>query len=113
MCPDSIFNSIFKKMIELFHIRIISKHTKIGTLFDNASQANLISDNLVRKLGLETKNHPKPYPLGLLKENTQMHVTKQCQLSFAITANFVDEVDLDVIPLDICGVLLGSPYLYD
>ena len=32
---------------------------------------------------------------------------------FAITANFVDEVDLDVIPLDICGIVLGSPYLYD
>jgi hypothetical protein len=25
----------------------------------------------------------------------------------------VDEVDLDVVPLDICGIVLGSPYLYD
>ena len=42
-----------------------------------------------------------------------MHVTKQCRLRFGITVNFVDEVELDVIPLDICGVVLGSPYLYD
>ena len=25
----------------------------------------------------------------------------------------MDEVELDVIPLDICGMVLGSPYLYD
>jgi hypothetical protein len=24
----------------------------------------------------------------------------------------IDEVDLDVVPLDICGIVLGSPYLY-
>jgi hypothetical protein len=32
---------------------------------------------------------------------------------FSITANFIDEVELDVIPLDICGIVLGIPYLYD
>jgi hypothetical protein len=25
----------------------------------------------------------------------------------------IDEMDLDVVPLDICGIVLGSPYLYD
>ena len=34
-------------------------------------------------------------------------------VKFAITSNYIDEVDLDVIPLDICGIVLGSPYLYD
>jgi hypothetical protein len=32
-----------KERIELFHIRVVSKHTKIDTLFDIGSQANLIS----------------------------------------------------------------------
>ena len=32
---------------------------------------------------------------------------------FVITSGFVDEVDLDVVPLDIYGIVLGSPYLYD
>ena len=40
-------------------------------------------------------------------------MTKRCKLRFAIIANFIDEVELDVIPLDICGIVLGSPYLYD
>ena len=52
--------------IELFHIRVIMKHTKVETLFDLVSQANLISKSLVKKLGLETKPHPKPYPLSWL-----------------------------------------------
>jgi hypothetical protein len=52
-----------KEIIEIFHIRVISKHTKIDTLFDIGSQANLISKDTVKKLHLETTPHPKPYPL--------------------------------------------------
>jgi hypothetical protein len=102
-----------KTRIELFHIRVISKHTKIDTLFDSGSQANLISEETVKKLKLETSPHPKPYPLGWICDNTKLQVTRKCKLRFAITANFVDEVELDVILLDICGIVLGSPYLYD
>ena len=40
-------------------------------------------------------------------------MTRRCKLRFAITAHFVDEVELDVIPLDIYGIVMGSPYLYD
>jgi hypothetical protein len=32
---------------------------------------------------------------------------------FAIASKLSDEVDLDVVSLDICGIVLGSPYLYD
>lgn len=30
-----------------------------------------------------------------------------------IASKLVDEVDLDIVPLDICGIVLGIPYLYD
>ena len=43
-----------KKRTKLFYVRIISKHTKIGTLFDSGLQVNLISEEIVNKLGLET-----------------------------------------------------------
>jgi hypothetical protein len=102
-----------KMRIELFHIRFVSKHTKIDTLFNSGSQENLISEETVKKLKLETSPHPKPYPLGWICDNAKLQVTRKCKLRFAITTNFVDEVELDVIPLDICGIVLGSPYLYD
>jgi hypothetical protein len=102
-----------KERIEIFHIRVISKHTKIDTLFDIGSQANLISEDTNKKLKLETIAHPKPYPLGWICDNAKLHVTRRCKLRFSITANFLDEVEIDVIPLDICGIVLGIPYLYD
>ena len=34
-------------------------------------------------------------------------------MRFAITASFVDTVELDVVPLEIIGIVLGIPYLYD
>jgi hypothetical protein len=102
-----------KERIELFHIRFISKHTKIDTLFDTRSQENLISEDRVKKLHLKTTPHPKPYPLGWICDNAKLHVTRRCKLIFSITANFIDEVELDVIPLDIFGIVLGSQYLYD
>ena len=40
-------------------------------------------------------------------------VTWKCILRFVINSNFLDEVELDVVPLEISGIVLGSPYLYD
>jgi hypothetical protein len=102
-----------KARIELFHIRVVSKHTKIDTLFDTGSQTNLIFEETVKKLKLETIPHPKPYPLGCICDNAKLQVTRRYKCRFSITANFVDEVELDVIPLDIYGIVLGSPYLYN
>jgi hypothetical protein len=102
-----------RKRNELFHIRFVSKHTKVDTLFDPSSQVKLISEALVKKMGLETKPHLKPYPLGWVCVKEKLNVTKQCRIRFSIASKLIDEVDLDIVPLDICGIVLGSPYLYD
>ena len=57
-------------------MRVISRHTKIDTLFDSGSKANLISEDLVNKLNIETIQHHKPYPLVLIRKNTNFHVTE-------------------------------------
>jgi hypothetical protein len=88
-----------QKRNELFHIRVVSKHTKIDTLFDLGSQVNLISKAPVKKMGLEMKPHPKPYPLGWVCDKAKLNVTKQCRVRFAIASKLIDEVDLDVVPL--------------
>jgi hypothetical protein len=64
-------------------------------------------------LGLETKNHPKPYPLGWVCEDDLKQVFKKCKIRFAITCKLIDEAELYVILLDIGGIVLESPYLYD
>jgi len=59
-------------IIDLFHIRVISKHTKIDTLFDSGSHANLISTHLVKKLNRETMPHHKQYPLGWITKDANL-----------------------------------------
>ena len=63
-----------EKRIQLFHVRVISKHTKVDTLFDSGSQANLISKDIVKKLNLETIPHRKPYPLGWSCKDANLQV---------------------------------------
>ena len=53
----------------LCHIRMITKQTKIDTLIDSGSQANLILEEVVKQLGLTTKPHNKPYPLGWVSKD--------------------------------------------
>lgn len=68
----------------MFHIIVVSKHTKIDTLFDPGSQVNFVLELIVKKLGLETRPHLKPYPLGWVCDNAKLNVTKQCRVKFAI-----------------------------
>lgn len=63
-------------------------------------------------MGLEVCDHPSPYLLGWVHKDAKMKVTKQCKIRFAISADFIDELDLDVVSLDVCGVVLESPYMY-
>jgi hypothetical protein len=100
-----------KKRSEFFHVRVIVKHTKIDTLFNSGSQFN--SKSIAKKLGLKTTPHKNPYPLGWLYEDAKLQLTRQCKIRFGITSKFFNEVELDVVPLDLCGIVLGSPYLFD
>jgi hypothetical protein len=101
------------KRNEIFHTRVITNNVKVDTLVDSVSQANIMSEDVVNNLVYETKSHPKPYPLGWICGDNNLQVTRQCKIKFAITSNYVDEVELDIVPLEICGIVLGSPYLYD
>jgi hypothetical protein len=35
----------------------------------------------------------------------EIEVTKYSKINFGISAYFIDEVELDVVPLNVCGVL--------
>ena len=61
---------------ELFCIRVISNHNEFDTLFNSGSQVNLISETIVKKLGLETKPHKNPYPLDWVCDKTKLQVTR-------------------------------------
>jgi hypothetical protein len=68
---------------------------------------------VVKKLRLNTKMHHKPHSLNWIRKDYKFPIKKKCIIKFAITSKYVDEVICDVVPLETCGMVLGSHYLYD
>jgi hypothetical protein len=68
--------------------------------------------DLVNNTVLEVHDHPSPYPMGLVNKDAKIKVTKQCKIKFVVSIFFIDEVELDVVPVDVCGIMFGSPYMY-
>jgi hypothetical protein len=81
-------------------------------IVDSGSIDNLVSIEMVEKLELETIEHPSPYRVLWLKKGHQVNVTKQCLVEFKI-GGYKDEILCDVIPMDVCHLLLGRPWQYD
>jgi hypothetical protein len=67
---------------------------------------------MVEKLELETVAHPSPYKVLWLQKGHQVTITKQCLVEFKI-GGYRDEILCDVIPMDVCHLLLGRPWQYD
>jgi hypothetical protein len=101
-----------KDMNKIFHIMIQIIKTKVYALFDSNSKANVIAKDIVRKIGLEVHVHPRPYPLGWVNNDAKLWVAKWCKIKFSISSNYINEVKVDILPLDVCVVVFGIPYMY-
>jgi hypothetical protein len=94
----------------LFHSQMWVKGSLLHFIVDSGSQKNLISAEVVKRLGLLTTTHPQSYTIGWLHQGRDLHVSQECRLPYNIKP-FTDEVLCDIAPLDVCDVLLGQPYL--
>ncbi|GKD51620.1 putative nucleotidyltransferase, ribonuclease H [Tanacetum coccineum] len=80
---------------------------------DLGSCDNLIAEEAIQKLGLKTKNRPKPYKLQWLKKGGEVTVSKHVLVAFSVGTTYKDSVWCDVVPMDACHFLLGRPWEYD
>jgi hypothetical protein len=87
------------------------KGSPLQFIVDNGSQKNLISVEVVKRLGLLTTAHPQLYTIGWLHQGRDLRVSQQCHLPYNIKP-FTDEVLCDIDPLDVFDVLLGQLYLW-
>jgi len=55
---------------------------------------------------------PHPYPLGWVKKELELKVINQHKLIFVISANLIDELEVDVVLHDLYNVVFGSHYMY-
>lgn len=81
-------------------------------IIDSGSESNCVSRDLVKKLNLTTRTHPRPYKLRCLDEHTGNYVKKQCLINFKI-GSYEDQVLCDVLSMDACHILLGRPWQHD
>lgn len=87
------------------------KGSLLQFIFDSGNQKNLIVVEVVKWLGLPNITHPQPYTIGWFHYGRDLRVGQQCHLPYSIKP-FMDEVLCDMVPLDVCDVLLGQPYLW-
>jgi hypothetical protein len=81
-------------------------------IIDGGSCNNLASSDMVDKLALTTKPHPRPYHVQWLNNSGKAKVTKLVRLNFAI-GPYHDVVECDVAPMQSCHILLGRPWQFD
>jgi hypothetical protein len=67
---------------------------------------------MVEKMELEMIEHPSPYRASWLQKGHEVNVTKQCLVEFKI-GGYKDEILCDVIPMDVCHLLLSRLWQYD
>jgi hypothetical protein len=96
----------------LFRTACKTKDRVCKVIIDSGSTDNLVSTEMVEKLELETTAHPTSYKVSWLQKGHQVTVTQQCLVEFKI-GGYRDEILCDVIPMDVCHVLLGRPWQYD
>jgi hypothetical protein len=98
-------NNLFRKYCK-------TKDKVYKVIINSGRTDNLISTEMVEKLELETTAHLNPYKVSWLQKGHQVMVTKQCLVEFKI-GGYRDEILCDVIPMDVCHILLGRPWQFD
>ena len=84
-----------------------------GLIIDSGSCENVVSEEVVQKLGLATEKHPNPYKLSWLKKGNEVTVSKCCLVSFSFGLKYKDNAWFDVVVMDACHLLLGRSWQYD
>ncbi|RVW65387.1 hypothetical protein CK203_022204 [Vitis vinifera] len=85
----------------------------LNVIIDNDSGMNMISETAVKRLRLKTENHPTSYRINWVNEANLILVKQRCLVKFSLGKKYMDEAWCDVIPMTICHMLLGRPWLYD
>ena len=91
----------------LFHIYLIVQGCRVLTIIDSGCCNNLVSSDLVEKLGLTTRQHSYPYKLQWFNHSGKTKVTKSARISF-FTGCYHDTDDFDVVPMQLFNFVRTS-----
>jgi hypothetical protein len=95
----------------LFQTKCVIKERSCHMIVDGVSYNNLASSDMLDKLALATKPHPRPYHIQWLNNSGKAKVTKLVRINFAIGSH--RDVECDVVPMQAYHILLGRPWQFD
>lgn len=96
----------------MFKTTCKSKGKCCKVIIDSGSTENLVSTEMVEKLGLARMVHPASYKVSWLQKGHQVIVTEQSNVEMQI-GTYKDVILCDIMPMDVCHVLLGRPWKFD
>ena len=96
----------------LFQAQCMIKGKACKLMIDSGSYCNGISKAVVEALGLSTWRIPEPRHVEWVNSCGMLKITHKVRVPFTVD-DYVDEVECDVLPLEVCGLLLGRPWQYD
>jgi hypothetical protein len=96
----------------LFQSRCKVKGQVCRFIIDGGSCNNIVSALLVEKLGLQPRRHPYPYHMQWLNNSRTVKVSAMIHLLFSI-GDYHGEVDCDIVPMQVCRLLLGRPWQFE
>ncbi|GKB75087.1 hypothetical protein Tco_0936499 [Tanacetum coccineum] len=89
-----------------FQVRgIYFDETKVDAVRDWSSPKTLVE--------FPTEPHHSPYQIGWIKKVLALKVTEICKVPLAIEKHYNELVTCDVVDMEACHVLLGSPWQHD
>lgn len=81
-------------------------------IVDSGGIDNLVAEEMVQKHGLKRVRHPCPYRINWLQDEHSLGVREYCLVDFQI-GQYVDQVLCDIVDMNSCHILLGSPWQHD
>jgi len=67
---------------------------------------------MVEKLDLKRLKHPNTYRVSWLQKGHKLLVDQQSEVELQI-GRYKDKIVCDIMPMDVCHILLGRPWQYD
>jgi len=96
----------------LFQTKFVINNRSCRVIIDGGSCNNLASMDMVEKLGLTTKQHPRPYYIQWFNSCGRLKVTRVVRIHFSL-GSYHDYADCDVVPMQACSLLLERPWQHD
>ena len=96
----------------LFQTQCTIKEKSCKLIIDSGSYCNGVSKAVVDSLGFSTWRIPEPKHVQWVNSCGMLKITHKVRVPFTV-GDYVDEIECDVLPLEVCGLLLGRPWQYD